>query len=219
MKNMRTKKTIILPKHKLILEEMGQNIKLARKRRKLLTTQVAERSDVSRSTLFLIEQGDEGVSIGNYFNVLKVLGLEMDFLKLALDDILGRKLQDLELLTEPEYTQNPLKIYSNSIRSKILLSLKRGGYSIDSEVYDILGCEYSEFIKHLNNNEYNFKVNDQDIDLDHIIPIIEGNSKEKIKQLNHYTNLQLLPSIYNRTIKGMNKWDVEHFRIWFNTIE
>lgn len=108
MKNMRTKKTIILPKHKLILEEMGQNIKLARKRRKLLTTQVAERSDVSRSTLFLIEQGDEGVSIGNYFNVLKVLGLEMDFLKLALDDILGRKLQDLELLTEPEYTQNPV---------------------------------------------------------------------------------------------------------------
>lgn len=216
---MRTKKTIILPKHKLILEEMGQNIKLARKRRKLLTTQVAERSDVSRSTLFLIEQGDEGVSIGNYFNVLKVLGLEMDFLKLASDDILGRKLQDLELLTEPEYTQNPLKIYSNSIRSKILLSLKRGGYSIDSEVYDILGCEYSEFIKHLNNNEYNFRVNDQDIDLDHIIPIIEGDSKEKIKQLNHYTNLQLLPSIYNRTIKGTNKWDVEHFRIWFNTIE
>jgi transcriptional regulator with XRE-family HTH domain len=216
---MRTKKTIILPKHKLILEEMGQNIKLARKRRKLLTTQVAERSDVSRSTLFLIEQGDEGVSIGNYFNVLKVLGLEMDFLKLASDDILGRKLQDLELLTEPEYTQNPLKIYSNSIRSKILLSLKRGGYSIDSEVYDILGCEYSEFIKHLNNNEYNFRVNDQDIDLDHIIPIIEGDSKEKIKQLNHYTNLQLLPSIYNRTIKGTNKWDVEHFRIWFNTTE
>jgi transcriptional regulator with XRE-family HTH domain len=216
---MRTKKTIILPKHKLILEEMGQNIKLARKRRKLLTTQISERADVSRSTLFLIEQGDEGVSIGNYFNVLRVLGLEMDFLKLASDDILGRKLQDLELLTEPEYTQNPLKIYSNSIRSKILLSLKRGDYSIDSEVYNILGCEYSEFIKHLNNNEYNFKVNDQDIDLDHIIPISEGDSKEKIKQLNHYTNLQLLPSIYNRTIKGVNKWDAEHFRIWFNTIE
>jgi transcriptional regulator with XRE-family HTH domain len=216
---MRTKKTIILPKHKLILEEMGQNIKLARKRRKLLTTQISERADISRSTLFLIELGDEGVSIGNYFNVLRVLGLEMDFLKLASDDILGRKLQDLELLTEPEYTQNPLKIYSNSIRSKILLSLKRGGYSIDSEVYNILGCEYSEFIKHLNNNEFNFKVNDQDIDLDHIIPISEGDSKEKIKQLNHYTNLQLLPSIYNRTIKGMNKWDAEHFRIWFNTIE
>lgn len=216
---MKTKKTIIFPKHKIILEEMGQNIKLARKRRKILTTQLSERADISRSTLFLIEQGDEGVSIGNYFNVLKVLGLEMDFLKLASDDILGRKLQDLELLTEPEYTQNPLKIYSNRIRSKILLSLKRGGYSIDSEVYDILGCEYSEFIKHLNNNEYNFKVNDQDIDLDHIIPIIEGDSKEKIKQLNHYTNLQLLPSIYNRTIKRTNKWDVEHFRIWFNTIE
>jgi transcriptional regulator with XRE-family HTH domain len=216
---MKTKKTIILPKHKIILEEMGQNIKLARKRRKLLTTQLAERSDVSRSTLFLIEQGDEGVSIGNYFNVLRVLGLEMDFLKLASDDILGRKLQDLELLGEPEYTQNPLKIYSNNIRSKILLSLKKGGYSKNSEVYNILGCSYSEFIEHLNNNEYNFKINDQDIDLDHIIPINEATTEEKINELNHYTNLQLLPSIYNRTIKGKNKWNSEHFRIWFNTIE
>lgn len=77
---------------------MGENIKRARKRRKLTTTQLAERADISRSTLYLIEKGNEGVAMGAYFNVLRVLGLQQDFLKIAADDILGRKLQDLELL-------------------------------------------------------------------------------------------------------------------------
>ncbi|CAD0006097.1 hypothetical protein FLAT13_03125 [Flavobacterium salmonis] len=80
------------------MEQMGENIKLARKRRKLTTTQLAERADISRSTLYLIEKGNEGVAMGAYFNVLRVLGLQEDFLKLAADDTFGRKLQDLELL-------------------------------------------------------------------------------------------------------------------------
>ena len=86
------------PKHKDILKQMGENIKLARKRRKLTTTQVAERADIVRSTLYLIETGSPSVTIGAYFNVLRVLGLQDDFLKLAADDEFGRKLQDLELL-------------------------------------------------------------------------------------------------------------------------
>lgn len=36
--------------------------------------------------------------MGTYFNVLLVLGLQNDFLKLAADNELGRKLQDLDLL-------------------------------------------------------------------------------------------------------------------------
>ena len=36
--------------------------------------------------------------MGALFNVLRVLGLHEDFLKLAADDDLGRKLQDLNLL-------------------------------------------------------------------------------------------------------------------------
>lgn len=92
------KKQRIFPKHKKILEEMGENIKLARKRRKLTQNQVAERADIVRSTLYLIETGSPSVTIGAYFNVLRVLGLENDFLKLAADDELGRKLQDLALL-------------------------------------------------------------------------------------------------------------------------
>ena len=71
---------------------------MARKRIKLTTLKVAERANISRSTLYLIESGNPGVAMGAYFNVLRVLGLQDDFLKLAADDVLGRKLQDIELL-------------------------------------------------------------------------------------------------------------------------
>ena len=95
---MNKKKQVIFPKYNLLLEQMGENIKLARKRRKLTTIQVAERAGIARSTLYLIEKGDASVTLGAYFNVLRVLGLQNDILKLGADDEFGRKLQDLELL-------------------------------------------------------------------------------------------------------------------------
>jgi len=95
---MKTKKQILLPQFQRTLDQLGENIKLARKRRKLTAIQVAERAGIDRSTLSLIEKGKPGVSMGAYFNVLRVLGLHNDFLKLASDDEFGRKLQDLELI-------------------------------------------------------------------------------------------------------------------------
>ncbi|WP_053991623.1 helix-turn-helix domain-containing protein [Mangrovimonas sp. TPBH4] len=95
---MSKKKQILFPKHKEVLKQMGENIKLARKRRKLTQEQVAERADIVRSTLYLIETGSPSVTIGAYFNVLRVLGLQDDFLKIAADDEFGRKLQDLDLI-------------------------------------------------------------------------------------------------------------------------
>jgi transcriptional regulator with XRE-family HTH domain len=95
---MKKKRQILFPKHQKTLEQMGENLKLARKRRKLTAIQVAERAGIARNTLYLIEKGSPGVSIGAIFNVLRVLGLQDDFLKLGADDTLGRKLQDLNLL-------------------------------------------------------------------------------------------------------------------------
>lgn len=95
---MKSKKHIIFPKHQEILNHLGENIKLARKRRKLTTVQVSERAAIDRTTLYQIEKGNSKVSMGAYFNVLRVLGLQDDFLKIAADDEFGRKLQDLELL-------------------------------------------------------------------------------------------------------------------------
>lgn len=95
---MNKKKQSVFPKYNQLLGQMGENIKLARRRRKLTTIQVAERAGIARSTLYLIEKGDASVTLGGYFNVLRVLGLQNDILKLGADDEFGRKLQDLQLL-------------------------------------------------------------------------------------------------------------------------
>ena len=95
---MNSKKAIVLPKYLDIFEQIGENLKLARKRRKLTTEQVSERAGIHRATLYRIEKGDPTVAIGLYFNVFRVLNLQDDFLKLAVDDEFGRKLQDLDLL-------------------------------------------------------------------------------------------------------------------------
>jgi len=88
----------IFPKGKKILASMGENIKLARLRRKFSTDQVAERAGIGRKRLWQIEKGDPSVAMGAYFQVLFVLGLDKDFLKLAGDDEFGRKLQDIGLM-------------------------------------------------------------------------------------------------------------------------
>ena len=97
---MKSKRQVLFPKHQKILEKVGENIKLARKRRNLTTIQVSERAGIDRSTLVRIEKGDGRVSLGAYFNVLRVMGLQDDFLKIATDDEFGRRLQDLKLLSE-----------------------------------------------------------------------------------------------------------------------
>ncbi len=91
---------ILLPKVEKILAELGENIKLARLRRKLSTAQIAERANISRPTLWGIEKGSGRIAMGAYAQVLFVLGLEKDLLKLAGEDLLGRKLQDAKLLVK-----------------------------------------------------------------------------------------------------------------------
>jgi transcriptional regulator with XRE-family HTH domain len=88
----------LFPKQVKLLEQLGENIRLAMKRRKLTQTQLAERTGLSKPTLRKIERGEGSVSIGHYLLVLSVLGLAEDVAEVAANDLLGRKLQDIELL-------------------------------------------------------------------------------------------------------------------------
>ena len=90
----------ILPKNLRILEGLGQNIKMARLRRKMSTEQLAERAGIGRMTLYKVEKGSPVVSMGNYMQVLFILGLEKDLLLIGADDPLGRKIQDAKLLVK-----------------------------------------------------------------------------------------------------------------------
>jgi transcriptional regulator with XRE-family HTH domain len=84
----------LLPRVARLLGGFGENLKLARLRRKYSADSVAQRAGITRRTLSKVEQGDPGVALGVYARVMQVLRLEGDFSHLAVDDVLGRKLQD-----------------------------------------------------------------------------------------------------------------------------
>lgn len=100
----------VMPKTEKILSTMGEQIKLARLRRNLPATLVAERAGISRSTVWKIEKGDPSVAIGMYAAVLMALnGMDKDLLLIAKDDTLGRTLQDLNLVPGNRATRRKKK--------------------------------------------------------------------------------------------------------------
>lgn len=68
------------------LLRLGGNIRLARLRRNLRMTDLAERVGISRFTLAAIESGRPGVSVGSVFGALWALGLIEDVRDLASPD-------------------------------------------------------------------------------------------------------------------------------------
>ena len=81
------------------LRKLGQDIRDARRRRRIPAAILAERASISRTTLNKIEDGDEGVYIGNYAAVLFALGLADRIADLAdaTHDRVGRELEEEHL--------------------------------------------------------------------------------------------------------------------------
>jgi transcriptional regulator with XRE-family HTH domain len=84
----------IYPSSAKELEALGQRLKDARLRRRFSMETVCARADISRPTLYKVENGDPSVAMGIYVQVLRVLGLVADLGLLAREDALGRRLQD-----------------------------------------------------------------------------------------------------------------------------
>jgi len=66
------------------LRSLGEDLRAWRKLRGLTQAQLADRSDVARTTLIRLEDGDGGVSTENLLRVLRGLGILAD-LTAALD--------------------------------------------------------------------------------------------------------------------------------------
>ena len=96
---MQRRTAIKMLKTRKILEQMGEQIKLARLRRKLPLNLVTERASLNRQTVISIEKRSSSVSIGAYAALHALNGMDTDFLLVAKDDEFGRKLQDLDLPT------------------------------------------------------------------------------------------------------------------------
>lgn len=79
------------------MQIVGEQIRLARLRRNLTISQIAERATVSDLSVSRVEKGLPTVSIGIYLRVLYALQLDDDILWLAKEDEMGKALQDLNL--------------------------------------------------------------------------------------------------------------------------
>jgi len=81
------------------LRKLGQDIKDARRRRRIAMAMVAERASVSKPTLIRVERGDASVSIGGYATVLFVMGMADRLADLAdaKNDPVGLELEEQNL--------------------------------------------------------------------------------------------------------------------------
>lgn len=113
-----------MPAVRRLLAELGENLRLARLRRRLPMELVAERAGMSRATLRAVERGEPTVTLGSYANVLHALGLHGDLALLARDDLLGRKLQDAGLPTRRRAPKLP-KPSKAEAESELTASPKR----------------------------------------------------------------------------------------------
>lgn len=80
------------------LHKLGQDIKDARKRRRITMSLLAERASISRTTLTKIEKGDPQVSLESYAIVIFVLGM-ID----RLADLADVRYDELGLTLEEEH--------------------------------------------------------------------------------------------------------------------
>lgn len=87
----------LFPKATTALRALGENLRLARRRRKITAAMMAERANLSVVTLRSIERGSPTVAMSNYMAVIFCLGFQDDVAKIAADDAIGRTLQDAEL--------------------------------------------------------------------------------------------------------------------------
>ena len=93
---------------KRAFKKFGQDLRDARKRRRIPMQLAAERASISRTTLSKIEKGDEGVSLGAYAKILFVLGM----------------VQRLAELADPRFDELGLGLEAESLPKRIRISTK-----------------------------------------------------------------------------------------------
>jgi hypothetical protein len=91
------------------LRKLGQDIRDARRRRRIPLAIAAERASISRMTLIKVEKGDPGVALGLYATVLFVLGMAERLADIAdqKTDAVGLQLEEERLPQRIRGTRKP----------------------------------------------------------------------------------------------------------------
>lgn len=88
------------------LVKVGEDIRNARRRRRIQARVMAERVSITRATLHKLEKGDSGVSLGIYMTVLFVLGM-LDRAAAIADAVHDQVGMDLESENLPQRIRYP----------------------------------------------------------------------------------------------------------------
>ena len=98
------------------------------------------------------------------------------------------------------------------VRKLINIGLKKQGFTKNSKSADLLGCDFSMLVTHL---ESQFKPemtwdNFGEWHIDHVIPISSATTLDEFVHLTHYTNLQPMWGEYNIQKSNMmpDQWDL-----------
>lgn len=110
-----------------------------------------------------------------------------------------------------------LRTLVKRVRVTISQSFIRESVPKGTKSRDLLGCSWEHLKGHLEDNPYGFTVGEEGLDIDHIVPTSSAKNREDVMLLSHYSNLQLLPSVYNRNIKRNKPFDEAHFSDWLSS--
>lgn len=95
---------------------------------------------------------------------------------------------------------DPLLKLKMLLRARIGRIFRDAGYRKNGRTYEILGCDYEQFFKHI---ESQFTENmcwekmGLHIHIDHKVPLAAAKSEDDLIQLNHYSNLRPLWAVDN----------------------
>jgi transcriptional regulator with XRE-family HTH domain len=98
------------------LQKMGENIRLVRQSQRFSITLLANYAGISRPLLRRIESGEESVSIGAVYAVLRQLGLEKDFMYIANREGIGL---DNEIMRSHRYFWSGIERDKRRIKGKV----------------------------------------------------------------------------------------------------
>lgn len=97
------------------------------------------------------------------------------------------------------------------LRNMIRFSFYRKGKIKSKKTEEIVGISINELYEHLLKTfkeNYKYDYNDEEVEIDHIIPLSVANTEEEIINLCHYSNLQLLKKEDNRFKSNKQNWEL-----------
>lgn len=108
---------------------------------------------------------------------------------------------------------DPVFKFNVNIRARIKKYYNKKGFQKSKRTEEILGCDWEMLNTHLRltfkENYGNELQKEDNVHIDHIIPLSNATTEEELIKLNHYSNLQLLKAEDNIAKSNKLEWTIK----------